>query len=226
MDITVCGHAGLFIETEQNRILLDPILRNTPLASGGMVHTFARWLDLTQMPAPTALVITHAHFDHFDPESLSRLSPTLPVVIPGDKRLREELRKLGFAKLLVLGPWQSVVQGDLVLTATPSETDVDEFGLMVESNGTTFWHMSDAEIDHAAALRIAVTFGPVDLVSVKYQPSARVLSQFLRSLGACFDKEEVIRSLEAACSCRPRMIFPYAAGVRFCGDYDWFNRYT
>jgi UDP-MurNAc hydroxylase len=226
MHVTICGHAGLFIETSENRVLIDPILRHTPLASGGMVHTLARRLDLGQMPAPTLVVITHAHFDHFDPESLATLSRDVDVMVPPDEHMIEQLRQLGFSRLSIVGSWQSLRHGDIVLTATPSELDIDEFGLVIQSGGATFWHMSDAEVGREGARRIAENFGPLDLVSVKYQPAARVYSQMARSLGACFDKTEVIVSLEAASLCKPKMAFPYAAGIRFTDDYDRLNKYA
>jgi L-ascorbate metabolism protein UlaG (beta-lactamase superfamily) len=225
MHVTICGHAGLFIETAENRVLVDPILRQTPLASGGVVHTLPRRLDLSRMPAPTLVVVTHAHLDHFDPESLELLARDVPVMAPQDDRMLEHLRRLGFSRVSVVGPWQSFTQGDIVLTATPSEAELDEFGLLIQSQGTTFWHMSDAEAGPEDALQIVREFGPVDLISVKYQPASRVQAQTIRSLGACFDKAEVIRSLETASLCEPRMAFPYASGVRFNGVHDWLNKH-
>src|SRR4051794_27267381 len=71
--VTIMGHAGLFIEAGAERILVDPVLRTTPLASGSVVHTLKRSLDLTAMPRPTTVVVTHGHLDHFDPESLRTL---------------------------------------------------------------------------------------------------------------------------------------------------------
>jgi UDP-MurNAc hydroxylase len=226
MQVTICGHAGLFIETAETRVLIDPILRQTPLASGGMVHTLGRRLDLARMPAPTLVVITHAHFDHFDPESLDKLSRDVDVMVPPDEHMIGELKRLGFSRLSIVGSWQTLRHGDIALTATPSELDIDEFGLVIQSGGATFWHMSDAEVGREGALRIADEFGPLDLVSVKYQPAARVYSQIARSLGACFDKTEVIVSLEAASLCKPKMAFPYAAGIRFTDDYARLNAYA
>src|SRR5690606_32303440 len=110
------------------------------------------------------------------------------------------------------------------LTATPSHNDIDELGLLVETEDSRrLWHMSDAECTpedgHAIAAR-----GPVDLVSVKFQPTARVQGQLYRSLGCTFDKEEVVRWLESAAAVSPKLCFPYAAGIAFTERYAANNR--
>jgi len=226
MNITICGHAGLFIETEKSRVLIDPILRVTPLASGGVAHILARELDLSQLPQPTLVVVTHAHLDHFDPESLMLLPRDVPVLAPEDSRLLAQLANIGFTRISSLAAWQSLEHRGIVLTATPSDTEIDEFGLVIRSKEATLWHMSDAEAGPDVAFRIVKEFGPVDVASVKFQPASRVQSQVIRSLGACFDKADVVRSLETACLCKPKMAFPYAAGIRFHGDAVWFNKHA
>lgn len=225
MRVTVCGHAGLLIETASERILVDPILRTTPL-DNGFVHALPRKLDLSRLPEPTLVVVTHEHFDHFDPESLRLLPRSVRVVAPPDAALLAALSELGFADVTPLAPWQTLTRGDATLLATPSGADVDELGLLVtDGAGARLWHMSDAEASLDDAARIAREHGPVHAVSCKYQPITCCVGVF-RSLGPYFDKTLVAEWLEAACSVKPRFAFPYAWGLRLEGDDAWVNRYV
>ena len=144
MRVTILGHASLFFETKNERILLDPVLRTTSLL-GSVVHQYPRILDIERMPAPTLLVITHEHYDHFDPETLEKLSKDVPAVIPPDQRMERKLRDLGFSDFVRLDAWQQTTHGSVRLTATPSEADVTELGLLVETDNARLWHMLDEE---------------------------------------------------------------------------------
>lgn len=225
MKITILGHASVLVENGPDRILVDPVLRTTPLASGGFGHTIPRELTLEAMPAPTRLAITHAHVDHLDPESLARLPRDLEVVVPDDPHTLEELRALGFERLHVLGAWETHDTGATRMTATPTDSGVDEVGYLFEGENGRYWHMSDAEALPEVGRKILAERGAMDVVATKYQPTTRVMARYFRGQGPAFDKREVIDWLEAACETRPKLVFPYAAGLSFFGRYAWLNRY-
>jgi L-ascorbate metabolism protein UlaG (beta-lactamase superfamily) len=222
--VTILGHASLLLETKNERILLDPVLRTTSLL-GSVVHQYPRALNIESMPTPTLLVITHAHYDHFDLETLEKLPKDIPVVIPSDRKMERQLESIGFAEFRILDPWKHTTHGSVRLTATPSEADVTEFGLLVETNDARLWHMSDAEPPLGTSAKILSELGPLDVVSVKYQPPDPLLN-FLHNLGSSFDRKSVARWLEHACSCRPKLAFPYASGLCLTQDHAWMNRYA
>ena len=224
MQVTILGHASLFIETAQERILLDPVLRTTSLL-GSVVHQYPRALDLNKMPRPDRLIISHEHYDHFDPETLRELPKDLPLVIPPDDRLERNLRGIGFSEFTRLGDWQQAVFGDVRLTATPSEVDVIELGLIVESGGARFWHMSDAEPSADTSERILAEHGRMDFVTVKYQPPDPLLN-YVHNLSSSFDRRPVADWLEHACHCQPKLAFPYASGLCLSDDHQWLNHYA
>lgn len=226
MDITVFGHASLMLEAGGERILVDPVLRTTPLASGAFGHAPARILHLERMPPPTLLAITHAHVDHLDPESLALIARDTPVVAPDDPHTLGELARLGFGRVAALGAWASFTAGRARITATPTDSGVDEVGFLLEGPGARFWHMSDAEAVPEVGARIATEFGACDVVAAKYQPTTRVMAGYFRGLGAAFEKQGVIDWLEAACATRPKLVFPYASGLAFFGRHAWLNRYV
>ena len=55
MRVATLGHAGLYVETADQRILVDPVFAET-LAEGVLRYCPARTVDLEKMPAPTVLV--------------------------------------------------------------------------------------------------------------------------------------------------------------------------
>lgn len=223
--VTVMGHAGVFVQSAGHNILVDPILRTTPLASGSVEHTYTRALDLGAMPRPTQLVLTHAHLDHYDPESLRSLDRALPVLVPQDTTLQSELRALGFEQITAIAPWQTHRLGALGLTATPSHAGVVEWGLVFGLRDGTYAHAADSEPALADARRVVADHGPIDLASIKFQPAAPG-SAAMRGLGAYFNKDEVAEWLQCALELRPRFAFPYASGIRYCGRHAWLNRYA
>jgi L-ascorbate metabolism protein UlaG (beta-lactamase superfamily) len=222
--VTILGHASLLFETKNERILLDPVLRATSLL-GSVVHRYPRALNIESMPTPTLLVITHEHYDHFDPETLEKLPKNIPVVIPPDRNMELQLKSIGFAEIRSLDSWEDTTHGSVRLTATPSEADVTEFGLLVETGDARLWHMSDAEPPLDTSAKILSDLGALDVVSVKYQPPDPELN-FLHNLGSSFDRKSVARWLEHACACRPKLAFPYAAGLCLTQDHAWMNRYA
>jgi hypothetical protein len=227
MKVTIVGHAGLMVESAGQRVLLDPILRETPLGIGHTVYSPGRALTLSAMPPPTVIVVTHAHFDHYDLESLSKLDRALTVLVPRDVRIARGLRELGFRHIVVLEPWQRHQLDGLTIRVTPSAAPVveDEFGVLFDDGVSRFWHMSDAEVGVEVGRRLLEEHGPIDVVSAKYQPQARAHLATMFSLGADLDRAELVGWLEAACATRPRFAFPYAAGVVLSEPHQWMNHY-
>ncbi|MDP9034132.1 MAG: MBL fold metallo-hydrolase, partial [Myxococcota bacterium] len=225
MRVTIMGHAGLFIEGCDQRILVDPVLRTDALGSLSVTHAYPRVLDLPAMPRPTLIILTHGHLDHFDPSSLALLDRRIPIVVPDDHAMHCVLRELGFGTLRVLAPWDFLKAGGIELRAVPSHADIDEFGFVVSAHGLTFLHLADAEPSLADARKLRAEMGTMDLASVKFQPASPAHGVF-RALGPQFDKNEVAEWLECIAEASPRLSFPYASGVRYQGRHEWLNRYA
>jgi L-ascorbate metabolism protein UlaG (beta-lactamase superfamily) len=225
MRVASLGHAGLYVETADQRLLVDPVFAET-LADGVLRYAPRRRLHLDKMPPPTALIVTHAHFDHYHRASLERLPRDLPVVVPEDHELIDGLRSLGFTRLTICAPWASALLGKTRVLATPSDHDEPEMGVVISDGVATFWHMADAEVTRADGARVLREHGRVDIVSAKYQPVVRASMGYQRTRGASFDKAEVAAWLEAACAVEPGLVFPYASGLAFAGRHEWFNRYA
>jgi L-ascorbate metabolism protein UlaG (beta-lactamase superfamily) len=85
------GHATVVIEMDGTRILTDPVLR------GRVVHL----RRLVPDPGPAVvgrldgILISHLHFDHFDPGTLKRFERRVTVVVPRGGAVRY-LERRGF----------------------------------------------------------------------------------------------------------------------------------
>jgi len=226
MKIGILGHAGLYVETVDQRVLIDPVFAET-LVDGVLEYNPGRRLDVERVPAPTAIVVTHAHFDHYHPPSLERLPRDVPVMLPEDRALIAGMRRLGFSNLVPCAPWAEVTFGRTRLVATPSALEHEvEMGVVLSEAGAAFWHMADSEVTIADSARILQMHGRIDVVSAKYQPVVRASMGHLRARGARFDTQQVVEWLETACAVEPGLVFPYASGLAYAGRHAWFNRYA
>jgi L-ascorbate metabolism protein UlaG (beta-lactamase superfamily) len=225
MRVTICGHASLYIETADQRIMIDPCFSDT-LINGTLTYYPSRVFDIENLPDLTVLILTHAHFDHFHPETLEKLARELPVITTNEPKLLKQLQQMGFIDVTVCQPWQAIALGQTYLLPTPSDHEEPEFGLLIGDPSGRFWHMADAEVTVEIGERITREYGSIDLISTKYQPVVRASMGYLHGMGAMFDREGVVDWLETACACNPALIFPYAAGLCFSGRHAWFNRYA
>jgi L-ascorbate metabolism protein UlaG (beta-lactamase superfamily) len=138
MPITHVGHACLLLETEGARVLLDP---------GAFTHGFE---ELTGLDA---VLVTHAHLDHYDAERL----PLLLEANDGARLIAEpevaaELKRVGL-EAEPLHPGESTSVGDLAVSAVGGlhaviHDDVPRIGnvgLLFSGEGEpTFFHPGDS----------------------------------------------------------------------------------
>ena len=79
LSVTFIKHASVMIKDQDQYILVDPVFSEifmlikdfTPLA-----------FDLSQMPAPNQVLITHGHYDHLDTSSLASLDRDTHIITP------------------------------------------------------------------------------------------------------------------------------------------------
>lgn len=176
MRIAHLGHSAVLVETAAVRILLDP---------GNLVGD---WRSLTDLDA---VLVTHGHPDHLDPEHL----PALLGANPGAKVYLEpsvlqqvqagDLPPLGDAQ--PLAPDEQAIVGDVLVTAVGGQHAVihrdipriGNVGYVLRSEGEpTFFHPGDS-YDTAPA--------GVDIVAVpEYGPwgALKETIDFVRAVGA------------------------------------------
>lgn len=138
MRITHLGHACVLIETDGGtRLLIDP-----GAYSGGFE-------DITGL---SAIAATHQHLDHLDPERLGPLrsaNPSAALLIEPETAATLELTD---DHMTSFAAGQSVEVGDVTVHAVGGRhavnhdqvPNVGNVGLVVEGDGTTFFHPGDS----------------------------------------------------------------------------------
>lgn len=84
------GQAGFWIDTGAHRLLIDPYLSDSLARKyAGTAYPHLRMMappvSVAALPRPDLVLVTHAHTDHMDPETLGPLRerfPDLPFVVP------------------------------------------------------------------------------------------------------------------------------------------------
>lgn len=157
------GHATVLVDVDGFRFLTDPFLRLRlgPLRRHGAPPDIAALQDLH------AVLISHAHPDHFDLRSLARLGGEPTVVVPAG--LGEATAKVS-RRVVEMRVGDSTVIGDAVITAVPARhwrspwrRAVSTLGYVVEAGATVYFAGDTGPFDEIARLagRIDLALLPI-----------------------------------------------------------------
>lgn len=121
---SVLGHSTVLLNFLGVQIITDPVFSKRvgpgipPFILGPKRH-FSPALSVKELPPPDVIVLSHAHFDHFDVWSLRKFDRRIPVVTA--RATADLLHRHGFRNVHELDWGQSKVistrQGDIHFTA-------------------------------------------------------------------------------------------------------------
>lgn len=134
LTITWIGHSTVLIDMDGVRILTDPVFSNR-IAVVNKRHQLPG-MTINQLPPLDAVIISHAHYDHFDYPSLNKIDAEKPVIFP--IRTTCFNRSLKKRRVIELDRWQSWENGSLRITAVPAKHFNGRYiidGLFRVSNG-------------------------------------------------------------------------------------------
>ena len=121
-DLAACwiGHATVLLRIDGMTILTDPVLSNRigvglGLITGGPRRLVAPALTVRQLPKLDLILISHAHFDHLDRPTLTRLNKNVPVITA--HKTHDLIRDLGFRTVTELQWGEQVELGSLKIAA-------------------------------------------------------------------------------------------------------------
>jgi L-ascorbate metabolism protein UlaG (beta-lactamase superfamily) len=139
--VTRIGHASALIELGDVVVLTDPWFsekwhyhHGEPLA-----------MSIGQLPRLSAVVASHAHYDHFDVETFaSYADKAVPFFVGPDMAARA--RAAGFTNVRELRPWEEAIVGPLRITAAPGAHGVPEVTYVLQAHGTTVYFGGDTRL--------------------------------------------------------------------------------
>lgn len=114
------GHATVLLRIGGKTIITDPVLSSRVgvglgLMTGGPRRLVAPAMKINELPPIDLILVSHAHFDHLDRPTLSKLPKRIPVVAA--HQTGDLIRDLGFRKINELRWGESVSAGGLTITA-------------------------------------------------------------------------------------------------------------
>ncbi len=116
------GHATVLLRVGGKTILTDPVMSlrvgiGLGLATAGPLRLVRPALSIRELPPIDLILLSHAHFDHLDRPTLSRLPRRTPVITA--KHTTDLVGDLKFASVRELAWGESADVGGLKITATP-----------------------------------------------------------------------------------------------------------
>lgn len=222
---TCLGHAALLVETDEARVLMDPIL-GSAVSGGGNVIDPPRTIDVSKLTALDLVVVSHHHSDHYNLNDLARI-PNVHAqhfVIPNDARMHYTLTKWGVRKITALRSGESIQVKDLKLTATPSDVPFDEMGILFEQGETRLLNLVDT-VFHPLLPDVAKIVGRApNLILAPFQAGGYMSFLPLREGGLppglittieMWSKEYLEELTTDLAALQPQMVVAFADGLAY-----------
>lgn len=173
------GQVGVAIKGPRGVIYVDPYLTDSDGAGGTLERTFPPPLEPNEITNAAAVLLTHNHIDHTDPDTilpLSEASPDAGFVAPHTSRDTLVAAGLDETRITVSEVGVPFEVAGARVTAVPSahtELEYDPergypyLGFVIEWNGVTVYHAGDTVIydgliETLSAWKIDVAFVPIN----------------------------------------------------------------
>lgn len=140
MTIRFLGQSGYIIKTEKAEIIIDPYLSDSVNRVAGRPRTLPIPIN-PQNISCEAVICTHNHLDHLDPDTVAQINDEQFFITTNEGKV--ELNKLGKDRVVSLTVGESIVVGDIEITAVFADHTVEAFGLIVKAENKTLYFSGD-----------------------------------------------------------------------------------
>ena len=165
MKFQILSHAGLRINSGNKELLCDPWLL-------GSTYWRSWWnyppikSDLIKSLKPTAIYLTHIHWDHFQGPSLKLFDTDTLIVVPKGnyKRIKRDLNQMGYDNILELYHGESFnLDDDFEITSYQFGPFLDS-ALIIKTEGVTLFNANDAKFMGLPLKQICKKHPDIDFV--------------------------------------------------------------
>ncbi len=121
--VTWVGHATLLVQVDGENILTDPIWsdRASPVGFAGPRRLVPPGIRFEDLPAITAVIISHDHYDHLDVKTVERINRTWHPRFFVPLGVKAFLADYGVRDVVELDWWESAPLRDLTFVLTPAQ---------------------------------------------------------------------------------------------------------
>src|ERR671921_2321591 len=152
------GQVGVAIKGPTGVLYVDPYLTDSDGEGGSLPRTFPPPIAPDEVTNASAVLLTHVHIDHTDPDTvlpLSKGSPEARFVAPFTSRDMLVEAGLDEGRIVVPEVGEPVEVSGATVTAVPSaHTELEHdpgrgypyLGYVIEWNGVTVYHAGDTVI--------------------------------------------------------------------------------
>ncbi len=232
MELIFLGHASWLVRIGELSILFDPLLAGSE--RGGVHEVFPPRRVHAGELRPDFIVVSHAHPDHFDVQSLALLAEldADSVVLTASALVERSARRLGFRSVRRLASFDRVELSSGALLTTPSHGDEEEWGMVLVHDGACVFNQIDSVAGGAARVREmleqcarALGLGEprlsIDLGLVRFQPLLEIDAQIGGPTG--FPLRAYAELLDEVAALGARAIVPSAGGQRHTDAHGQMN---
>lgn len=138
---------GFLFENRGYRIVVDPYMSDS-LAAKGVTRLAPFPLSLEDL-RPDAVLCTHDHLDHLDPETITWIAGTYPsCVFTGPERAFQHLDRLGVSRSPLPEPGHPLQLGPFeILPVFARHSDPTAVGFVIRADGRKIYLSGDTEYD-------------------------------------------------------------------------------
>jgi L-ascorbate metabolism protein UlaG (beta-lactamase superfamily) len=148
--ITWIGHSSFLATLASTSFVVDPVFSRR--IAGLLPRHGEAGLAAADLPALSAILVTHNHYDHLDAPSIAALPRDVPVFAP--QGLGGWFRRRGMTTVTEMGWWDRAEAGPLSIAFVPArhwsrrrpgDTNRSWWGgYVVSAGGTTLYHAGDS----------------------------------------------------------------------------------
>lgn len=229
MQLTCLGHAFWLLEAGRLRVAMDPVLG--PCHTGGLFEIIPRRTIDARSLRPDFVLVSHAHFDHFDVASLAELArlDADAVVVTSDPLVAEVCAILGFRSVKTIAPGTRLdLDGGLSLTLTPSRAPDVEWGVLAEDASGAAWNMIDTLLSGPDDVRrvreLACPGRALDVAMAPLQPMREIALATADFVG--FVPSHYQHMLACAAATGARCVVPSASGDAHAPPFEAMNAWV